>query len=83
MDERSAYILSELTGAKGIKNVRGMGLMLGFEPEQPTRAFAETLLKNGVLVTTAKQMIRLLPALNIPMEQLKTAVQIIKRCAAE
>ena len=83
VDERSAYILSELTGAKGIKDVRGMGLMLGFEPEQPARAFAETLLKNGVLVTTAKQMIRLLPALNIPMEQLKTAVQIIKRCAAE
>ena len=83
VDERSAYILSELTGAKGIKDVRGMGLMLGFEPEQPTRAFAETPLKNGVLVTTAKQMIRLLPALNIPMEQLKTAVQIIKRCAAE
>lgn len=83
VEERSAFLVSELSGAKGIKTVRGMGLMLGFEPEQPARAFAEKLLENGVLVTTAKQMIRLLPALNIPMEQLKTAVQIIKRCAAE
>ena len=81
--ERSAYIVRELTGAEGIRNVSGMGLMLGFEPNGPAREFAEKLLANGVLVTTAKQKIRLLPALNIPMEQLKTAVQIIKRCAAE
>lgn len=81
--ERSAYIIRELTGAEGIRNVSGMGLMLGFEPNGPAREFAEKLLANGVLVTTAKQKIRLLPALNIPMEQLKSAVQIIKRCAAE
>ena len=83
MKERSAYIIRELTGAEGIRNVSGMGLMLGFEPNGPAREFAEKLLANGVLVTTAKQKIRLLPALNIPMEQLKSAVQIIKRCAAE
>ena len=81
--ERSEYTVRELTGAEGIRNVSGMGLMLGFEPNGPAREFAEKLLANGVLVTTAKQKIRLLPALNIPMEQLKSAVQIIKRCAAE
>lgn len=81
--ERSAYIIRELTGAKGITNVSGMGLMLGLTTEKPARAFAERLLERGVLVTTAKDKIRLLPALNIPMEQLKQAVQIIKDCAAE
>lgn len=81
--ERSAYLLGELDGAPGIRNVSGMGLMIGFEPPVPAREFAEKLLQNGVLVTTAKEKIRLLPALNIPMEQLKTAAQIIKRCAAE
>lgn len=81
--ERSAYLMGELDGAPGIRNVSGMGLMIGFEPPVAAREFAERLLKNGVLVTTAKEKIRLLPALNIPMEQLKTAAQIIKRCAAE
>ena len=81
--ERSAYIVNELTGAKGIKNVSGMGLMLGFEPERPAREFAELALAKGVLVTTAKQKIRLLPALNIPMDLLENAVQILKDCAAE
>ncbi len=81
--ERSEYIVHELTGAKGFLSVTGMGLMLGLEIERPAREFAEDLLRRGVLVTTAKQKIRLLPALNIPMEQLKLAVQIIKDCAAQ
>ncbi len=81
--ERSDYIVRELRGAKGIKNVSGMGLMLGFETEKPAREFAERALARGVLVTTAKQKIRLLPALNIPMDLLEKAVQILKDCAAE
>ena len=36
----------------------------------------------GVIVIKAKDKVRLLPALNIPMEQLKTAVEIIKECCA-
>ena len=80
--DREAYIRKELENAKGIRSVNGMGLMLGLEICSPARAFAELLLERGVLVTTAKDKIRLLPALNIPMEQLKTAVQIIKDCAA-
>lgn len=81
--ERSAYIVGELTGAKGIRSVSGMGLMLGLEVSVPAREFAMKALEKGVLVTTAKEKIRLLPALNIPMEQLKTAVQLLKDCAAD
>ncbi len=81
--ERSAYIQSELSNAKGILSVSGMGLMLGIQLEKPAREFAQMLLERGVLVTTAKDKIRLLPALNIPTEILKQAVQIIKDCAAQ
>ena len=81
--ERSAYLFHELTGAEGIQSVTGMGLMIGLETALPSRAFAEKALAQGVLVTTAKQKVRLLPALNIPMEQLKTAAAVLKRCAAE
>lgn len=75
---RSDYLFAALSEIKNIRNVSGMGLMLGFETDRPARQFAEELLEAGVLVTTAKDKIRLLPALNIPMEQLKAAVEIIR-----
>lgn len=81
--QRSDYIREALSDAPGIRSISGMGLMLGLEIDAPARVFAETLLAHGVLVTTAKTRIRLLPALNIPMDLLKKAVQIIKDCAAK
>ena len=38
--------------------------------------------EKGVLVIKAKDKLRLLPALNIPMEQLQKAVAVIKECCA-
>ena len=40
-------------------------------------------MEQGVLCLTAKDKVRLLPALNIPMETLKEAVGIIKAACAE
>lgn len=81
--ERSVLIFDTLTGADGIESVSGMGLMIGVKmKEYPAREFAERLLQNGVLVTTAKDRIRLLPPLNIPIEQLKTALRRFCDCAA-
>lgn len=80
--ERSKLIFDTLTGAKGIEAVDGMGLMIGVKVVRPARKFAELLLQNGVLVTTAKDRIRLLPALNIPTQQLTTALQRFCDCAA-
>ena len=79
--ERSDYLRRTLQAAPGIRSVTGMGLMLGLEIDIPAREFAERALREGVLVTTAKQKIRLLPALNIPMELLKTAAQALVHCA--
>ena len=38
--------------------------------------------EKGVLVIKAKDKLRLLPALNIPMDQLAKAVAVIKECCA-
>lgn len=82
--ERSALIVETLSGAPGIARVDGMGLMLGVDIVGcGAREFAERLLKNGVLVTTAKNTVRLLPALNIPLDLLKTALCRIRDCAAQ
>ena len=81
--EKGDYIKKEMEGAKGVKSVAGMGLMLGIEPVAPVGPIVEKLLAKGVVVLTAKEKIRLLPALNIPMEQLKKAIAIMKDVLAE
>ncbi len=77
--ERSRYITEALTGAPGIKSVTGMGLMLGIETTgKPAADVVAACRENGVLVLTAKSKVRLLPALNIPMELLERAVTVIR-----
>lgn len=76
--EKSEYIIKELSVADGVKSVSGKGLMLGVETEKDANEIIAECMKNGLLVIKAKNKIRLLPALNIPFEQLQTAVEIIK-----
>ncbi len=80
--QRSEYIINELKDAKGVKSVTGMGLMLGIDPEKPVADIVAACREKGVLVLTAKTKVRLLPPLNIPMEQLKKAVAVIKEVLA-
>lgn len=80
---KSDFIRSALSGAVGIRGVSGMGLMLGVDTEKDAKSVADRCLQKGVLVLTAKTRLRLLPALNIPMELLGRAVDIIKEVCAE
>lgn len=80
--EKSAYIWNELNGASGIKNVSGMGLMIGIETEKDASEILSVCRENGVLAIKAKQKVRLLPALNIPMAVLEKAIAVIKAACA-
>ena len=77
---KSEYIVSELTGAPGVESVAGLGLMLGIKTSKPLNEVVTACRENGVLVLTAHGKMRLLPALNIPMELVKKAVAVIKDC---
>jgi len=81
--EKSAYIFAELTHAKGVKSVSGKGLMIGVECEKDAGEVIAKCRERGVLVIKAKHKVRLLPALNIPMEQLKKAIKTLKEVIAE
>ena len=81
--ERSAFIREYLSGVKGVKSVSGLGLMLGIETEKNAKDIVAKCIERGVLVLTAKTKIRLLPALNIPMELLEKALKIIKEVIEE
>ena len=76
--EKSKYIISELEGAKGVKSVSGMGLMLGIETERPAAEIIKEAMERGVLVLSAKTKVRLLPPLNIVKEDLMEAITILK-----
>ncbi len=80
--ERAAYIRSELEAAPGVVSVTGLGLMLGIKTEKDASGILAACRDKGVIVIKAKDKLRLLPALNIPMEQLKRAVAVIKECCA-
>ena len=80
MKAKSAYIISELKDHPGVKSITGMGLMLGVECEKIGIDIANACLEKGVLVLTAKNKVRLLPALNIPWDLLREAVGILKNC---
>lgn len=81
--EKSEYIFNTLSGAKGILSVSGLGLMVGVECEKDANEIVKQCMEQGVLVIKAKNKIRLLPALNIPEEQLKKAIEILKETAAK
>ena len=55
-----------------------MGLMIGVDVEKDASDVVKTCMEKGVLVIKAKHKVRLLPALNIPWDVLKTAINILK-----
>ncbi len=80
---KGAYLFGEFTGAPGIESVSGMGLMIGIKPSaKPAAEVVKACMDAGVLCLTAKDRVRLLPALNIPMELLEKAAAVIKAACA-
>ncbi len=77
--KKADYIFSELSSAKGVISVSGMGLMIGIETEKPASDIINECMENGVLVLKAKTKVRLLPALNIPDDLLEKAIEILKK----
>lgn len=80
---KGAYLRSRFTNAPGIRSVSGLGLMLGLETERPAPEVVADCMSRGVLCLTAKNKVRLLPALNIPDELLSRAADVIIACAGQ
>ena len=78
INEKSQYIINELNSVDGVEEITGMGLMLGIKTVKNAKEIVKICMDNGVLCLTAKDKVRLLPALNIEFEQLEKAVSVIK-----
>jgi len=81
VSKKSAYICETLKNAKGVEAVSGLGLMLGLKTQKAPADVVAACMEHGVLCLTAKDKVRLLPALNIPWGDLKQAVEIIAKAA--
>ena len=80
---KADYVRKALEGADGVESVSGLGLMIGIKTKKPAGDVLKICMEKGVLCLTAKDKVRLLPALNIPMDVLKEAINIIKSACAE
>ena len=80
--KKSAMVFEALQGAPGVESVSGMGLMIGIKTVKPASDVVKACMENGVLCLTAKDKVRLLPALNIPEDVLMKAIDVIKGACA-
>ena len=79
---KSKFLFERFTGASGIESVTGLGLMMGLKTTKPAKEVVNACIAEGVLCLTAKDRVRLLPALNIPDDLLAKAAEVIKKCCA-
>ena len=83
-----AYLMNRLSEIikpyEFVKEVRGLGLMIGIVLDHNGNSLREVILKNGLIVLTAGEtVVRLLPALNITQENADEALAIIEKSLAE
>ena len=79
------YLLAELAVIKGVKEVRGAGLLIGIELDAPTaKEFAAKMQQSGVLVNAANEStIRIAPALIVTQAQLMKFVFIFRKVISD
>ena len=79
--EKGAYLVERLSGLlerRLVREVRGLGLMVGIELSQKSRPYIDQLHDRGVLALPAgPTVVRLLPPLNILDEEIEQVVDTL------
>jgi acetylornithine/N-succinyldiaminopimelate aminotransferase len=76
------FLIQELSQIKGIREIRGKGLMIGIDLDQEAGAVRSELVKKYRIFTgsaAGKHTIRLLPPLNIKMNELSSFLDSLKK----
>lgn len=79
------FLLDSLQGLKGVKEVRGRGLMIGIEMEYPAKELRKRLIFDYHVFTGASgtNVIRLLPPLCLTMEEAAAFVEKFKEALSD
>lgn len=83
VNKKGAYFKEKLEKIKGVKSVRQQGLMIGIEVDGNAGDIAKKCTENGLLVITAKTLLRMLPPLNIKYDEIDEALAILKKVMEE
>lgn len=83
INKKGTYFKEKIEKIKGVKSVRQQGLMIGIEVEGNAGDIAKKCTENGLLVITAKTLLRMLPPLNIKYEEIDEALAILKKVMEE
>lgn len=76
---KGAYLREKLEAMDGVEEVRGIGMMLGAVLRADNaKAVAAKCVENGLLVLTAKTLLRFLPPLTITYEELDKGLAILQ-----
>jgi acetylornithine aminotransferase len=83
--QRGQYLLNRLKAVEGLQNVRGRGLMIGFDVPEVLKDLKKKLLfDHNVFTGEAKpNIIRLLPSLAITRKQVDEFLDVLKEAIAE
>ena len=81
--EKGDYLEQRLRELPAVKGVRRMGLMVGIEIDGDAHDVAVKCVENGLLIITAKDVLRMLPPLVITKEEIDEAVGILKTTLEE
>jgi len=79
--ENGAYLMNRLQHIEGIENVRGMGLIIGFDVPEALKDLRKNLLQQHHIFTGEAKptVVRLLPALSIKKEQLDDFIAALQQ----
>ncbi len=82
------YIVNALEELKTkydcIKEVRGLGLMIGIELNMEGKAILDTCFKNGLIINcTQGNVLRFMPALNVKKKQVDKAIYLLEKSIKE
>lgn len=81
--EKGEYFREGLKKIDGIKEVTGMGLMIGIHTDKPAAEVANECMKRGLLVLTAHSNVRLLPPLTISKDDIDFALKILNEVISQ
>lgn len=83
--QRGQYLLNKLKKIEGIENIRGLGLMIGFDvPEELKDLRKQLLQQHSIFTGEAKpNVIRLLPALTITRKQMDEFLDALQEAINE
>ncbi len=82
--KKGDYIREKLSSMANVKEVRGKGLMIGIVTEKDNaKEIAAKCVENGLLILTAKNLLRLLPPLNISYGEINKGLSILSEIMSE